>query len=156
MNEDSGGFPFARRPSSDTIWSFAAEISKEALASKRVLAGADGSMIDIQNVGFSTMSELSVGSLAGALNALDVIALEQENLRYQQGVIGSELSRFRSQVDVLERKTMIESRAIERIVDADVAEETTNLAKNLLLRDASSAVLAQARLDAARVYKSLL
>ena len=42
------------------------------------------------------------------------------------------------------------------IVDADMAEETTRLAKNLLLRDTSTAILTQARVNAANVYKSLL
>ena len=45
---------------------------------------------------------------------------------------------------------------LPRPPSADVAEETTRLAKNLLLRDASSSILAQARVNAANVYKSLL
>lgn len=156
VNEDPGGFPFARQPTSNTVWAFSAEITKESLSSKSVLSGADGDMIDIQNVGFSTLSELSIDTLAGALNALDVIALEQENVRYQQGVIGSEIARFRSQAANLDHKTMVESRAVERIVDANVAEEVTRMAKNLLLQKTSSAVLTHARISAGQVYKSLL
>ena len=117
---------------------------------------ADGSTIELQNIGFSTLSELSIDTLAGALNALDVIKLEQENIRYQQGVAGSEISRFRTQAEVLERKTSVEARAMSRIVDADFADETTRLAKNLLMSDTSSALLVQARVNAAQVYQSLL
>ena len=71
-------------------------------------------------------------------------------------IIGSEIATYRSQVGVLDNKTLSESRAMSKIVSADVAEETTRLAKNLLLRDASSSILAQARVNAANVYKSLL
>ncbi len=156
VNEDAGGFPFPRRPSSSTIWYFEAEIAKANLPTKEVLASADGSTIELQNIGFSTLSELNLDTLAGALNALDVIKLEQENIRYQQGVAGSEISRFRTQAEVLERKTSVEARAMSRIVDADFADESTRLAKNLLLSDSSSAILAQARLNAAQVYQSLL
>lgn len=156
VNEDPGGFPNVRQPHSTTVWSYGAEITKESLSSKSVLAGADGSTFEIQNVGFSTLSELSVDTLQGALTALDAISLEQDNVRYQQGVIGSEIATYRSQVGVLDNKTLSESRAMSKIVSADVAEETTRLAKNLLLRDASSSILAQARVNAANVYKSLL
>jgi len=156
VNEDPGGYPFVRDPLSDTAWAYDAEITKGNLPTKKVLAAADGSTIELQNIGFSTLSELSIDTLAGALNALGVIKLEQENIRYQQGVIGSEISRFRTQAETLERKSVIESRAVARIVDADFAEETTRLAKNLLMSDTSSALLVQARVNAAQVYQSLL
>ena len=117
------------------------EITKETLPSRSVLANADGSFMEIQNIGFTSLSELSLKTLRGALNALDVISLEQENLRYQQGVIGAEISSFRSQVDMLERKTMVEDGAVSRIIDSNFDEETTRLAKNLLLRETSTSIL---------------
>ncbi len=156
VNEDGGGFPNPRVTGSTTVWDYQAEITKETLPSRSVLANADGSFMEIQNIGFTSLSELSLKTLDGALNALDVISLEQENLRYQQGVIGSEISRFRSQVDMLERKTVVEVGAVSRIIDSNFAEETTRLAKNLLLRDTSSTILTQARVNAAKVIDLLL
>lgn len=156
VNEDAGGFPMERMPGSSTVWTYYAEVTKETLGSKSVLAGADGSMIEIQNIGFASLSELSIDTLAGAYNAHRRIRLEQENIRYQQGVIGAEISQFRSQADVLERKTVIETMASAKITDANIAEETTRLAKNLILQDTSNAILSQARIHAANVYNTLL
>mgnify|MGYP001304807850 CR=1 FL=1 len=156
VNEDGGGFPNPRVTGSTTVWDYQAEITKETLPSRSVLANADGSFMEIQNIGFASLSELSLKTLRGALNALDVISLEQDNLRYQQGVIGSEIARFRNQVDILERKTVLEVGAVSRIIDSNFAEETTRLAKNLLLRDTSTSILTQARINATNVIDLLL
>ena len=156
VNEDAGGFPNIRAPGSSTVWDYQAEIIKSTLPSKSVLANSDGSFMEIQNIGFSNLSELSLKTLDGALTAMDVISLEQENLRYQQGVIGAEISTFRSQIDMLERKTMVEVGAVARIADTNFAEETTNLAKNLLMRDTSAAITTQARVNATNVINLLL
>ena len=91
---------------------------------------------------FATQSEASFLDLADI--SVGVITQALENvafLRAQNGGVHSRLA-FNSQ-SLTQQKTNMRA-ALGRMVDVDIAEETTNLAKYSVLSQASASMLAQA------------
>ncbi|TVZ38570.1 flagellin [Alteromonadaceae bacterium 2753L.S.0a.02] len=94
--------------------------------------------------GAGSVASVSVGTVAGAQSAIDVIdkALEQINdTRSQLGAVSNRLDFTVSNLSNISEKT---SAARSRIVDADFASETAKLSRAQVLQQASQAMLAQA------------
>lgn len=92
--------------------------------------------LDLRGLGIGTVEEARV-SLDPVTAALDKIALVR-------GAIGASESRLNSTIDNLMEYNINISSAFSRIRDADIANETSELAKNHILTQAGVAVLAQA------------
>jgi flagellin len=87
---------------------------------------AGGNFLDLQDISVGVISQ-----------ALENIAF----LRAQNGGVNSRLA-FNSE-SLIQQKTNMRA-ALGRMVDVDIAEETTNLAKYSVLSQASASILAQA------------
>ncbi len=81
-------------------------------------------------------------SAAGAITKIDR-ALDY--VSSARGNIGASLNRFESTISNLENTSINMSDARSRIMDTDFAQEMSNLTKNQILQQASSAMLAQAK-----------
>jgi len=83
--------------------------------------------------------------VAGANQALEAVSNALETINSQRGELGAVQNRLESTIANLEvnRDNLVASKS--RIMDADFAEETTQLAKAQILQQAGMAMLAQAK-----------
>jgi flagellin len=98
---------------------------------------------------YSTVASLGTAAIAQITSAIQTIA----TLRATNG---SEQSRMNFAADVLAiNKTNLES-ANSRIIDVDVAEESTKLARFNILQQAGTAMLAQANQSTQSILRLLM
>jgi flagellin len=134
---------------------------------KTVVASQDGSQtigISQANLAFVSHSA-SIGSVGagidistatGALAAVTTLTSAIQNLATLRAGNGSEQSRMNFAADVLAiNKTNLES-ANSRIIDVDVAEESTKLARFNILQQAGTAMLAQANQSTQSILRLLM
>jgi flagellin len=86
-----------------------------------------------------------------ALEAITLIDTAIETVNIQRSTLGATANRLNHTVNNLTNMSANLSSAQGRIQDADFAIETTNLAKNQILQQASTAMLAQANASKANV-----
>ena len=107
---------------------------------------ADGYFNGADN-GASTLSAVSaidIGTLSGASAALDVLDVAIDKVSQARADIGAISNRLDSTVRNLTNVVSNTETSRSRIMDADFASETTNLAKSQILAQAAMAMLAQA------------
>lgn len=101
------------------------------------------------------IDDLTVSDQDDALDALDSIDEAIVNIGGARATFGAMQSRFQYAIDSLATQGENLEIARSNIVDVDLAEETTQLAKSQLLQDAGTAILAQANQDSHRVLRLL-
>jgi flagellin len=91
------------------------------------------------------LKDLDLSTVAGANKALEAVSNALETINSQRGELGAVQNRLESTIANLEvnRDNLIASKS--RIMDADFAEETIQLAKAQILQQAGMAMLAQAK-----------
>jgi flagellin len=91
------------------------------------------------------LKDLDISTVAGANKALEAVSNALETINSQRGELGAVQNRLESTIANLEvnRDNLVASKS--RIMDADFAEETTQLAKAQILQQAGIAMLAQAK-----------
>ena len=87
---------------------------------------------------------ISVGNHSGAFAAIDNIDTAITNLNTQRAELASYSNRLDNTVSNLTNISNNLQAGLGRIEDADFAAETTNLAKQQILQQAATAMLAQA------------
>ena len=87
---------------------------------------------------------LSVGTQAGATNALTAIDSAIDKITLSRGDLGAVQNRLDASVNNLTSVSTNLSQALSRVQDTDFSAETTNLAKSQILSQAANAMLAQA------------
>jgi flagellin len=96
------------------------------------------------SVGSSDSTGMDIGSFTGAQAAVATIQTAIQNLATLRANNGAEQSRLTFAADMLAvNKTNLEA-ANSRIIDVDVADESTKLARYNILQQAGTAMLAQA------------
>lgn len=106
------------------------------------VAGVSVLFGDQKSIGYSgdTLANVSNG-VASVIQALDVAIGKVDTFRSKLGAVQS---RFTMTITNLEASIEAQSAARSRILDADFAAETANLAKGQVLQQAGTAMLAQA------------
>jgi len=151
-----GGFPYTRQAGSSTVWEYYAEIEKSNLTDQSVLVDSKGGTLELNAIGFSDLSHLSVTSARLAASSLDSLSEELGNIRYQMGVMAGEIAAFEARLDVLNGKTYHEKIALENTTGVDFAREVTHMAKNQILESATSRAMLHSRLSTERVLDLIL
>ena len=139
-------------------------ISRTTLYNGRPLLTGEGGTIDIQvgpqNDDFADrirvnvdhpitldsldLRGLEIGTAEGARTSLETVSAALDKIAFVRGAIGASESRLNSTVANLMEYNINTSSAYSRIHDADIASETSELAKNHILTQAGVAVLDQA------------
>jgi flagellin-like hook-associated protein FlgL len=151
-----GGFPYTRQSGSSTVWEYYAEIEKSNLTDQSVLVDSEGGTLELNAIGFSDLSHLSVKSARLAASSLDSLSEELGNIRYQMGVMAGEIAAFEARLDVLNGKTYHEKIALENTTGVDFAQEVTHMAKNQILESATSRAMLHSRLSTKRILDLIL
>jgi flagellin len=146
----------------------AASATPSSATTLQVVASQDGSQtigitqVQLSSVSFyvgtagTTASGISVSSLTDAQAAITSVTAAIQNLATLRASNGSEQSRMTFAADVLAiNKTNLES-ANSRIIDVDVAEESSKLARFNILQQAGTAMLAQANQSSQSLLRLLM
>ncbi|MFM8764719.1 MAG: flagellin [Spartobacteria bacterium] len=137
----SGGSTLATGTNAQTLTVVSSQDGGQTIAiSKANLAFISHS----SSIGSVSGPGIDISSAAGATSAISVLTNAIQNIATLRASNGSEQSRMTFAADVLAiNKTNLES-ATSRIIDVDVAEESTKLARFNILQQAGTAMLAQA------------
>ncbi len=90
------------------------------------------------------ISDVSISTQSGANDAISVIDGALSKIDSIRGGLGAVQNRFESTISNLSNVSENLSAARSRILDADIAQETSNLTKQNILQQAGVAILAQA------------
>ena len=97
--------------------------------------------------GTSPLQDFSLKSRAGALQALSQFDVTLRQLTLQRGAIGSAQSRLGTASRVVQTTRDTYASAQSRILDADIGEETANLARFQIIQNAATAILSHVNLQ---------
>lgn len=124
---------------------FSAQISDTSVSGSS--SNTASTLETVENISISTQSdaEKAVSVIDGALSQIDAI----------RGGLGAVQNRFQSTISNLSNVSENLSAARSRILDADIAQETSNMTKQNILQQAGVAILAQAN-QAPQLALSLL
>lgn len=92
----------------------------------------------------STVSNLDISTAEGAQQAIQVLDGSIAQIDSERAKLGAVQNRFESTISNLQNISENASAARGRIVDTDYAAESANLAKNQIMQQAGTAMLAQA------------
>lgn len=102
---------------------------------------------DISRIGLQELSGMVVSNQVSSLITLDLAKRYQNELSLYQGAIGASLSRADTFLSNLQTQSLSLQTAVSQIVDADFAQESSNLIKTQILQQAASSVLALANIQ---------
>lgn len=91
-----------------------------------------------------TIAQVSIATRTDALAAIPIWDAQLKRVNLELGLVGSVQSRLTSAFSALETSRLADEDAHSRIMDADVAEESSRAVKARLLQEATQSVLAQA------------
>jgi flagellin len=92
----------------------------------------------------SSISNLDITSAEGAQQAISVLDGAMQQIDNERAKLGAVQNRFESSISNLQNISENASAARSRVMDTDYAAESANLAKNQILQQAGTAMLAQA------------
>ena len=121
------------------------------LAGAQASPGGDLDFAQLSNPPSGSLDDASVSTQDGASDAVLRIDAAIDTLGDQRGTFGSLLSRFDSISSSLQRQQGIVQGSRSRIVDADFASESADLARAQVLQQAGVALLAQANAQPSEV-----
>ena len=142
--------------SSGTIWYRWLEIEKQEVDGPTGIKNEKGEILEIEPVGFATMSGLSLLNREDASEALTRTREEIDSIQTQIYTLAKTFSELRFATERVENKQQVQSITLGQITDADIASEYTNLAKNLLHQEASNHAIIHSRISAQNVFNLLV
>jgi len=112
----------------------------------RNVAANDQIVVTTQSATATTLgiSALSLATLTGAQGALGAIDNALQSVSSTRATLGAQQNRFNTVISVATEASVSLSAAKSRIMDVDVAEETSNMSRTQILMQAGVSVLSQA------------
>ena len=107
-------------------------------------AATGSGTISTPSAGSTAVDDVNISTVAGATAAINILDSAIKTLDSQRATLGAVQSRFDSVISNLMNVSENTSAAKSRIMDADFASETAQLAKTQILQQAGISVLAQA------------
>ena len=114
------------------------------------------SQTGLQTISLQELPEIDLSTLIGAREALPELDRTRSGLQLQIGTLGAFESRLVSAVNTVSIAGENYHAAYGRIMDADVAQETAELARNAIMQKTAAAMLAQANQSWPLVTRLLL
>ena len=102
--------------------------------------GVSGSRLNVSTAGAASATIAASRAVLAADAAMDSVAAIRASL-------GGLQNRFESIMSIIDASSLAYTDTRSRILDADIAEESTELARNTILQQAGAAMLAQANLQ---------
>jgi flagellin len=101
------------------------------------------------------VSQIDISTRESALLAMTVVDAALQTVAANRGLLGAVANRLESTIQNLMTTSENTAASLSRVMDADYAAESTNLAKAQVLQQASIAILAQANTTVQNVLKLL-
>ncbi|WP_329763503.1 flagellin, partial [Stenotrophomonas geniculata] len=127
-----------------TLTSVKAGADVTKLAVTGLAAGVATTTDVTANASSSHLSDINIGSVAGAQKAMEIVDKALESINNTRADLGAIQNRFTSVVANLQTSTENLSASRSRIKDTDFAKETAELTRTQILQQAGTAMLAQA------------
>ena len=108
-----------------------------------------------QTTDLNTVGSIDMKTVVGSSRALSIIDSALQMVDQQRSSMGALNNRLESTVDNLNNITVKTEASLARIMDADFAQETTELSKSQVLSQAATAMLAQANQQPQNVLRLL-
>ena len=123
--------------------------SSETFFASSTVADAAGSIFNVAaatNVSSTgeMVSSIDITTMDGSQKAIDIIDKALGKIDEQRGDLGAIQNRFESTISNLKNISENISAARSRILDADIAQETSNMTKQNILQQAGVSILSQA------------
>ncbi len=134
------------------IMEFDSRTSDVTFSDSAGVLGTAGTTLEISN---SDLSNLDISNVRGATNAILSLDNALSSIDESRGELGAVQNRFESTIANLQNVSENLSAARSRILDADIAMETSNMTKQNILQQAGVSILAQAN-QAPQLALSLL
>ncbi len=107
------------------------------------------------DLGANFQNDLTVTTNADANTAMGYIDIAIDAVNTRRAALGAGISRLEHTIDNLENNAVNHAASRSRILDADYAAETTELARTQIIQQAGTAMLSQANQKAQSVLKLL-
>jgi len=114
------------------------------------MTGATGN-----DLGANFTNALTVSTNANANTAMGYVDTAIDAINTRRATLGAAISRLEHSIDNLENNAVNHAASRSRILDADYAAETTELARTQIIQQAGTAMLSQANQKAQAVLKLL-
>lgn len=121
--------------------------SHQSTGSITVLLGNSESTLVPGTSGSATIAAVDLSSQDGALSAIDQIDLIMNRVSAERGSLGAAESRLGVILNHIQTQRETYEIAYSRIMDVDVAQESSTLIQSQIMQQVASAVLAQANLQ---------
>jgi len=92
----------------------------------------------------TTLNDMTISTQAGSASAVTILDTAIANLAEYQATLGAKQNRLEHTIAYLSNASVLTEQAKGRIMDSDFATESSNLAKEQILNQAATAMLAQA------------
>ena len=112
-------------------------------------------MVDDPADNVTHLREIGVGTRASSAEAVEILNIALDQLTASRAKLGAIENRLTYNISNLTKASMLTDQASGRITDADFAQETSKLAKNQILNQASMAMLSQANQSKQNVLQLL-
>jgi flagellin-like hook-associated protein FlgL len=124
----------------------------ETLSLPDSVAGRSGDMqVNLNQMGLGYLRQntagfptISVGTTADALNAIDLLRTEIENLGDQNGKLGSNFNRVEIAMDAAQKQLMTQEKALSQVGGTDLTADLIELSKTRIERHQNAALMTQA------------
>jgi flagellin-like hook-associated protein FlgL len=140
----------------NTLWDRWLEIEKQEVTGPKGIKNEKGELLQIEPVGFATMSGLNLLSRSDASTALNKTREEIDSVQSQVYTLAKTFSEIKFDSERVESKQQAQKISLGRIQDADIATEYTNLAKNLIVQDVTNKAMIHSRVSAENVFNLLI
>ncbi|MGD9950500.1 MAG: flagellin, partial [Desulfobulbus sp.] len=119
--------------------------SEDSYTIQSTLTGANGALVDADQIAqLESVTAIDISDVAGANDALKIVDSALSKIDAQRGELGAMQNRFESTISNLQNVAENLTAARSRILDADIAQETSNMTKNNILQQAGVSILTQA------------
>ena len=119
-----------------------------ATGSAAYTSTADGTtghkIVTVAGTGAKNINDLAITSQSGSNEAMYAMSDAIDQVNSQRALLGASMSRLEYASDNLQNVAQNTSAARSRVLDADYAAETTELARTQIIQQAATAMLAQA------------
>jgi flagellin len=136
-----------------TFKDFENDTANVASASNRVFTG--DKINSGGSAGTNDLTDLDIGTSTNAATALSALAGAIDSVNSERAGLGASMSRLEYASDNLTNVAQNTGAARSRILDADYAAETTELARTQIIQQAATAMLAQANQSQQQVLSLL-
>jgi flagellin-like hook-associated protein FlgL len=140
----------------NTLWDRWLEIEKQEVTGPKGIKNEKGELLQIEPVGFATMSGLNLLTRSDASTALNKTREEMDSIQSQVYTLAKTFSEIKFESERVESKQQAQEISLGRIQDADVATEYTKLAKNLIVQDVTNKAMIHSRVSAENVFNLLI